>query len=110
MFASIAWAQAQTQSTAAAAGPSLLEQLAPFVFIFIIFYFLLIRPQAGRAKKHASFLQSLKKGDQVLTASGIFGTVAGLTDQFVTLEVAEDVNLRVLKTQIASAAYEEKKS
>lgn len=94
--------------SAAPQGPSVFDSLMPFVFIIIIFYFLLIRPQQRRASKHMDFLKQMKRGDSVLTASGILGTIEGLTDRFVTLEVADGVRIRILKTQIASPANEEK--
>jgi preprotein translocase subunit YajC len=94
------------QEAGAAGKPSIFEQLMPFVFIFIIFYFLLIRPQQRRAKEHQGFLEKLKKGDNVLTSGGVFGTIEGLTDKFVTLEVANGVRIRILKTQIASPMEE----
>lgn len=99
MFSSIVWAQA-----AAPAAPGLLEQFMPFILIFVIFYFLLIRPQQRRAKTHQDLLKSLKRGDQVLTSGGILGTIEGLTDEFVTLEVADGVSIRILRSQIASMA------
>ncbi len=86
-----------------AAQPSLLEMLLPFVFIFAIFYFLIIRPQSRKMKDHEKFLGGLKRGDSVVTASGILGTVDGLTDQFVTLEIADGVKVRMLKKQISAS-------
>lgn len=86
----------------AAAGPNIIEQLMPFVFIFIIFYFLLIRPQQKRQKQHQEFLVALKKGDSVLTSAGMLGTIEGLTEKFVTLEIAQGTRVRILRTQIAS--------
>lgn len=99
MFSTLAWAQA-----APAAGPTFLEQMMPFVFVFIIFYFLLIRPQAKKQKTQLAFMDSLKRGDSVLTSGGILGTIEGITEQFVTLEVANGVRIRILKNQIASPA------
>lgn len=96
-----AWAQ-----DGAPKGPTTFEQLVPFVAIFAIFYFFIIRPQAKRQKQHIGFLDTLKRGDEVITSGGIYGTVEGLTDRFVTLEVADDVKIRILKTQIAGAASE----
>ncbi len=98
LLSAAAWAQAGQ------AGPSVWEQLMPFVFILIIFYFLLIRPQQRRAKNHQIFLEGLRRGDSVLTSGGILGTIEGLTDQYVTLEIAKDVRIRILKNQIASSA------
>lgn len=94
--------------------PSTLEMLFPFVFIFVIFYFLIIRPQSKRLKSHEQFLTGLKRGDEVITASGILGRIDGLTDQFVTLEIADGVKVRMLRKQVAasqsSAISEAKKS
>lgn len=98
-----AWAQA-----AAAAQPSMLEQFFPFILIIMVFFFLVIRPSQKRQKTLATFLAGLKKGDSVLTSGGILGTIEGLTDQYVTLEVAQDVKIRILRAQIAGPANEEK--
>lgn len=87
-----------------AAQPSALEMFLPFIFIFVIFYFLIIRPQSKRLKSHETFLKEIKKGDQVVTSSGIIGSIDGITDQFVTLEIAQGVKIKVLKKQIASSA------
>ncbi len=99
MFSSVAWAQ----TAAPGATPGMFEQFLPFVFIIIIFYFLLIRPQQKRAKSHREFLTNMKRGDQVLTSGGIFGTIEGLTEDFVTLQIADGVKIRILKAQIASS-------
>ena len=60
----------------------------PFILIFFIFYFLLIRPQAKRQKEHESMLESIEKGDNVVTAGGLHGKVVGVTDDVLTLEIA----------------------
>ena len=78
----------------------------PFLVMFFIFYILLIRPQVKKQKNHQDFLQKLKKGDQVLTSSGIFGTIEGLTDKYVKLEVADKVCVRVLKSHISQSIKE----
>lgn len=82
--------------------PTIVEQLMPFAFIFLIFYFLVIRPQGKKYKRHIDFLSKIKKGDEVLTASGILGKVEGITNQFVTLEVAQGVKIKVVKSQVQS--------
>lgn len=98
-------AQAQ-QATQVGAGapkqPGALEMMLPFIFVFAIFYFLVIRPQVKRQKAHHKFVSELKKGDEVITSSGILGTIEGITDRFVTLEVAEGVSIKVLRSQVAS--------
>ena len=82
--------------------PTTMEQLFPWILLGLFFYFILIRPQQKKTKNHNQFLSNLKRGDEVLTASGIFGSIEGLTDQFVILEVAENIRIRVMKSQIAS--------
>jgi len=79
-----------------------LVQMAPFVLIFVVFYFLLIRPQQKRAKQQKAFIENLKKGDKVITSGGLYGTITGITDTEVTLEIAEKVRVKVLKGAIAS--------
>ncbi len=86
------------------AQPNLFEMMLPFLVIFSVFYFLVIRPQGKKQKEHQGFLTTLKRGDEVVTASGILGTIDGLTDLYVTLEVASNVKMKVLRTQIASSA------
>jgi preprotein translocase subunit YajC len=75
--------------------------LVPFIAMFAIMYFLMIRPQQKRMKAQAAMLTSLKQGDEVLTASGILGTVKDITDRMVTLEIDRNVNLKVLKSQVS---------
>jgi preprotein translocase subunit YajC len=98
MFWSTAYAQASS------AQPSLFESFLPLVVIFGIFYFLIIRPQARKMKQHQKALGALKKGDAVLTSGGILGTIEGITDKWVTLEVADGVRIKALKSQIAGLA------
>jgi preprotein translocase subunit YajC len=85
------------------AQPSLLEMFFPFAVVLVVMYFFMIRPQSKRMKQHEAFLKDLKRGDQVLTASGIVGTVDGLNDNFVTLEISSGVKIKVLRKQIASS-------
>lgn len=99
-FAGPVWAQQ------AAEGPGLVMQLMPFLIMFFIFYFLVMRPQVKKQKTHQDFLTKLKRGDRVLTNSGIFGTIEGLTDKYVTLEVAKGVKIRVLKAYVAQPVKE----
>ena len=82
-------------------GGGALVQLLPFVLMFVVFYFLLIRPQQKQAKQHRTFLDALKAGDEVVTNSGIFGRIVSVSDPTVTLEIARDVKIRMLKSQIA---------
>ena len=98
LFSSIAFAQAAAQPPA----PGFMDTLPMIAMIFFIFYFLIIRPQGKKIKKHNAFITSMKKGDKVLTSGGIFGTIEGLSDAFVTLAIADDVSIRILKSQISS--------
>ncbi len=83
--------------------PSSLEMFLPFIAIFVIFYFLIIRPQSKRLKEQESFVGQLKRGDAVVTASGILGTIDGIADQFVTLEIAQGVKIKMLRKQITGS-------
>lgn len=98
---SLAYAQAS-----GAAQPTFLEKMAPLILLFVIFYFLIIRPQTKRQKKQQEFMSKLKRGDSVLTASGILGTIEGITEQWVTLEISDGVRIKMLKNQIAAPATE----
>lgn len=109
MFMGLTGVSAFAQA-AGGAKPSMLEQFFPFILIFIVFFFLVMRPAQKRQKTHASFLTNLKRGDSVLTSGGILGTIEGLTDQFVILEISNGVKIRILKSQIASSANEETKN
>lgn len=86
-------------------GPQAMVQLVMIVAIFVIFYFILIRPQQKRARTHQDMLKALKKGDSVYTQGGIYGRVVTLTDNTVTLEIArvdnKEVRIRALRSAIA---------
>jgi len=86
-----------------------LAQFAPLILIFIVFYFLLIRPQQKKAKEHRNYLTNLKKGDRIITSGGIHGVITGLTDTVVTLEIAEDVRIKIIRGAIAGSAVEAEK-
>jgi preprotein translocase subunit YajC len=92
-----------TQPQGEGGAGSLLVSLAPIILIFVIFYFLLIRPQQKKQKEHQRLLGALKKGDHVVTSSGMFGTIHAVNDEknIVVLRVGEDVKLEFLKTSIA---------
>jgi preprotein translocase subunit YajC len=89
---------------AKAAQPSMVSSLAPFAIIFIIFYFLMIRPQKKRIEQEKLLLGGLSKGDEVFTKSGMLGTIQGLTERVVTLEVSDGVKLKVMRDQIGGLA------
>lgn len=73
----------------------------PMILVFAIFYFLMIRPQAKQRKKHQSMIHGLKKGDEVVTSSGIHGRIAGVAENIATIEIAENVKIKVDKLQVA---------
>jgi preprotein translocase subunit YajC len=86
-----------------------LMSFIPLILIFVVFYFLLIRPQQKKAKEHQNFLSNLKKGDEVVTSGGIHGRITGLTDVVVTLEIAEGVKIKVNRPSILTSAAEARK-
>jgi preprotein translocase subunit YajC len=73
----------------------------PLVLLFVVFYFLLIRPQQKKAKTHKNLLDNLKKGDEVVTAGGMYGKITGITDNTITIEIAEKVRIKIAKGSIA---------
>ena len=87
---------------AGGAQPNAFVQLLPLVLIFVVFYFLLIRPQAKRAKEHKNLLGNLQKGDEVVTSGGIAGKVSKVADDFVVIEVSDTVELKFQKQAIAA--------
>ena len=95
-------------STAYAQGTGLLDQSAliqflPLVLIFVVFYFLLIRPQQKKAKDHRTVLDALRRGDRVVTGGGIIGTVNKvLSPEEVEVDIAQGVRVRVLRSTISS--------
>ena len=95
---------AQQQAGQAQSGGLWYMQLLPFAFIFIIFYFLLIRPQQKRQKEHQSLLSNLKTGDKVITTSGIHGLIANVKDTTFLVKIADNVKIEVDKNAIASVS------
>ena len=83
-----------------------LYSLAPIILIIVIFYFLLIRPQQKRQKEHQGMINELKKGDNVITAGGIHGTVTGVADNIATVEIANNTRIKVTKSSIAAVKKE----
>lgn len=99
MFISNAYAQAAP----AAADPTtgLFMQLLPLLLIFVVFYFLLIRPQQQARKRHIDMLTALKKGDVIVTSGGLIGKVKSLQEDEVRVELAPNVDVRVVRGTIA---------
>jgi len=102
-----AWAMGAGQKSATGGesagglGGLLSGPIPMLVLMFVIFYFLLIRPQQKKAKAHKAMLGNIKKGDKILTNGGIFGRVTGLDDQTLTLEIAPQVRIKVSRGHIA---------
>ena len=94
---------ASQQSPGASQSGSLIYTLAPFVLIFVIFYLLLIRPQQKKQKDHQKLLTELKKGDRVVTSSGMFGVISSFNEEknLVILRLDENVKVEFLKSSIA---------
>ncbi|MGH8710057.1 MAG: preprotein translocase subunit YajC [Burkholderiales bacterium] len=74
--------------------------LMPLVLLFVLLYFLMIRPQMKRAKEHKAMTETLQKGDEVITGGGVLGRISKVGGNFVTLEVAENVEIQVQKAAI----------
>lgn len=83
-----------------ASGPSTLQGLLPMVALFVIFYFLLIRPQQKRQKEHKNMVAGLAKGDEVVTMGGVLGKITSLDENFITLEIAKGVEIRVQRQSV----------
>ncbi|KRT74242.1 MAG: protein translocase subunit yajC [Deltaproteobacteria bacterium CSP1-8] len=83
-----------------------LTGLIPLLLMFVVFYFILIRPQQKTARKHQDFVKNLKMGDRVVTSGGLHGTVTGLTDTTVTLEIADKVKVKVTRSAIGGSSQE----
>lgn len=95
-------AHAQAAGGAPAPGGLGLMGMLPFVILIAVMYFLMIRPQMKRAKEHKGMLDKLSKGDEVITSGGIAGTITDIGDNFVTVEVADNVRLRVQKAAVGN--------
>jgi len=74
----------------------------PLILMFVIFYFLLIRPQQKRSKEHRQMVSNLKKGDRVITTGGIHGRITGLDDTTLTVEIADKVRVKVARGNVAA--------
>ncbi len=101
MFVSTAYAQA---ASGAGAPPGMdLMSILPLILIFVVFYFLLIRPQQKKLKEHKTMVDNLRRGDRIVTAGGIIGTVTRVgTEDDVTVEIAEGVRVRVVRSTVTA--------
>lgn len=99
MFISTAYAQA---AGASASGMDSLISFVPLILIFIVFYFMLIRPQQKKMKEHKAMLDAVRRGDRVITGGGIIGTVIRVgDDDELTVEIAENVRVRCLRSTLS---------
>ncbi|MGL4494190.1 MAG: preprotein translocase subunit YajC [Beijerinckiaceae bacterium] len=94
---------AYAQAAAAPGGSDMLIQLVPFILIFIIMYFLIIRPQQRRAKQHADMISNVRRGDTVIMAGGLVGKVVKVPDDGgeIEVEIADNVRVKVVRSMIA---------
>ena len=90
-----AHAQAATQQ------PSMLASFIPLILIFLIFYFLLIRPQQKKQKEHKVLLDSIQRGDEILSSGGILGKVIRVDNDKLTVEISKGVNVTIIRSTVA---------
>jgi len=80
----------------------MLVSFLPILMIFVIFYLLLILPQQRKQKQHTSMINSLKKGDQILTTSGMYGTVVDVKEQKIVVKIADEVKVEIIKSAVGA--------
>ena len=86
---------------AAAQQPSILASFIPLILIFLIFYFLLIRPQQKKQKEHKILLDSIQRGDEILSSGGILGKVIKVDNDKLTVEISKGVNVTIIRSTVA---------
>lgn len=91
---------AMAQAAGASPGPSIMSQVLLFLPLILIFYFLLIRPQQQRAKKHAAMVEAVKRGDTVVTSGGLIGKVTKAGEAELTVELADNVRVQIVKQMV----------
>ena len=99
----ISSAFAQTAPAAAAAGGDMMSSLTsmlPLVLMFVVLYFVMIRPQMKKQKEHRTMIDALAKGDEIVTVGGILGKVSKLGDNYVTLEIAANVEVQIQRSAV----------
>ena len=104
MFVTPAYAQA----AGGAGGAGAIAQFIPLILIFVIMYFLILRPQQKRMKDHRNMVAELKRGDQVVTQGGLIGKVTDVKDDELTVEIAQGVKVRVVRATIAQVVTQPK--
>ena len=96
-----AYAMGTAPQTATGEAPSPIIGFLPIIIMFVIFYFLLIRPQQKKQKDHLSMLKEIKKNDEIVTTSGIHGTIVNVKDETFVLRVDDNVKIEISKTAVA---------
>lgn len=89
------------QGAGAPGGADMIVSMLPIVAIVAIFYFLLIRPQSKRAKEHKAMLEAVRRGDKIVSNGGLMGTVTKVDDDVLTVEIAKDIKVQVVRGMIA---------
>jgi preprotein translocase subunit YajC len=102
-FIDIAYAMAPPQGGGQPGGAAgILGSIVPLVLIFVIFYFLLIRPQQKRAKEHKNMIDNLKKGDKIITSGGVYGVIESVGSNTVTVKIGENTRVKLGKSYVAA--------
>jgi preprotein translocase subunit YajC len=99
----IAYAMGQS-GAGSGQGAGGLTGFIPLILMFVIFYFLLIRPQQKKSKEHREMINTLKKGDRIITSGGLHGQITGVTDSTLTVEIAEKVRVKISRSSVAGLA------
>ena len=99
-FSSIAYAMGQ--SGAAGQGGGGFGAFVPLILMFVIFYFLLIRPQQKKTKEHREMVSNLRKGDRIVTSGGIHGRITGVSDTILTVEISDKVRIKVNRGSVSA--------
>ncbi len=107
MFIGTAYAMGAPGGAGAQGGGA--SGLIMMVVIFVIFYFILIRPQQKKMKEHKRMVEDLKKGDEIVTSGGIYGTVEGVTSDTLTVKIAEGTKVKLTRSSVAAVITEKEK-
>ena len=110
MFIATAYAMGAPGDAAGQQGGGGMSSIIMMVVIFAIFYFILIRPQQKKMKEHKKLVDDLKKGDEIVTSGGIYGTVEGLTPETLTVKIAEGTKVKITRSSVAAVITEKDKA
>jgi preprotein translocase subunit YajC len=104
LFTAVAEAMGLPGGGSGGSGAGGFAGLIPLVLMFVIFYFLLIRPQQKKAKQHRELLSNLKRGDSVITTGGIYGRIVEINENIIVLEVADKVRIKVARSFVSGVS------